>query len=79
MRKAIHTTEAVAPLVYRKPSARAHAAQMFRMFPPQPPIVQDEETDRAYTQYIADGLADTDGYFGPISREAFYATHRPTN
>lgn len=74
-RKALHTTEPVAPIVYRQPSKRRHAAQMFRMkmaAAPVAAIVRDPRTDAEYTRYVDNGFADTDGYFAPISREAFY-------
>ncbi|ALO79394.1 hypothetical protein [Streptomyces phage phiSAJS1] len=32
------------------------------------------EDEAGYTRYVSDGLADTDGYFAPISRDAWKAT-----
>ncbi|MER7477383.1 hypothetical protein ABTX60_06970 [Streptomyces sp. NPDC126510] len=38
--------------------------------------VCDEDAERAaYSQYVSDGLADTDGYFAPESFEAWQAHH----
>jgi len=74
MRKAIHSTVPVAPVVYRQPSKRRHAKMMFDMFPPKPPIERTEKLNGEYIRYISDGLADTDGYYLPLDFQAWAAT-----
>lgn len=79
-RKALHTTTPTAPIVYRKPSARAKAAMLFDMTPAEPTIIdRTPERNAAYLQYISDGLADTDGYYAPLTFDAWAAiTYRIT-
>lgn len=63
----------------KRPTRRErHAQQMADMrarMASRPEIERTPELGAAYVQYISDGLADTDGYFAPLSFQSWaYST-----
>lgn len=74
-RKALHNTIPVAPLVYRTRLHRRHAEDMYEAqvrMDQRPAIVVTPEMEAAYSKYIDEGMSATDGYYAPISRDAFF-------
>ncbi|MFD6941071.1 ParB/RepB/Spo0J family partition protein [Streptomyces goshikiensis] len=58
----------------RKARREAFFAEMAKRNPSPPDVERTPALDAAYSQYISDGLADTDGYYAPIDFQAWAHT-----
>ncbi|MFF4292123.1 DUF3560 domain-containing protein [Streptomyces vinaceus] len=58
----------------RKARREAFFAELAKRNPPKPDVERTPALSAAYSQYISDGLADTDGHFAPIDFQAWAHT-----
>lgn len=75
-RKAHHTDTPGPVMVYWPMSKIRHSVQMWNMHVKSVltygvPAPLDAQEEKEYGQYISDGLADTDGYYAPMSRDSW--------